>query len=141
LTGITEETLAQEGLPLGDALWRAKAFADGAQIWSWGKDEFNMVAISCYVSGLNPPIPATQFGNACTLMLKAGMPYEDIKRTRSSKLADYFQIAHPPLRAHDALDDAMSVACVLQALLRQNKLEASDLGGTSVIGNTFPEMQ
>ncbi|SNR33030.1 exonuclease [Puniceibacterium sediminis] len=126
LTGIAEENIEQEGLPLIDALERISDFAAGQQLWSWGKDEFNMVAISCYVEGVTPPIPAAQFGNACGLLLRAGMPYEDLKTMRSNRLADYFQIDHPPLRGHDALDDALSVAYVLQALLRQGKLHPAD---------------
>ncbi|MDJ1007158.1 MAG: exonuclease domain-containing protein [Paracoccaceae bacterium] len=127
LTGITEDQIAQDGQPLEKALARTKEFASGARLWSWGKDEFNMVAISCYVQGLAPPIPAKQFGNACHLLLRAGMPYEDIKKTRSDRLADYFQVEHPPLRGHDALDDALSVTYVLQMLLRRKKLAPSDL--------------
>lgn len=127
LTGITEENLEQDGLPLNEALARVQNFASGARLWSWGKDEFNMVAISCYLEGLAPPIPATQFGNACALMLLAGMPYEEIKKTRSNQLADYFKIEHPPLQGHDALDDALSVAYVIQALLQQKKLKPSDM--------------
>lgn len=127
LTGITETNIDEEGLSLEDALQRTKGFAAGAKLWSWGKDEFNMIAISCYVEELAPPISATQFGNACALMLKAGMPYEDIKRTRSNRLAEYFNIEHPPLQGHDALDDALSVSYVVQELLGQGKLLASDL--------------
>lgn len=127
LTGIAEDDIKQEGLSLTEALERTRNFASGARLWSWGKDEFNMVAISCYVEGLTPPIPATQFGNACALLLKAGMPYEDIKTTRSNRLADYFKIEHPPLQGHDALDDALSVAYVVQALLQQEKLRPSDM--------------
>lgn len=127
LTGVTEETITTDGISLDQALARVAEFAAGARLWSWGKDEFNMVAISCYVQGLVPPIPFTQFGNACALMLTAGMPLEDIQRTRSNQLADHFGIAHPPLRGHDALDDALSVAYVVQHLLRQGKLAADDL--------------
>lgn len=68
---------------------------------------------------------ATQFDNACNLLLKAGMPYEDIKKTRSNRLAAYYGIDHPPLRGHDALDDALSVAYVLQHLLRNKSLVAT----------------
>lgn len=127
LTGITEENIEQEGISLEEALRETKKFAAGARLWSWGKDEFNMVAISCYVEGLVPPIPVSQFGNACTLLLKAGMPYEDLKNMRSNRLADYYELDHPPLHGHDALDDALSVAYVLQHLLESNSLEAPDL--------------
>ena len=85
-----------------------------------------MLAISCYVEGISPPIPVTQFGNACDLLLKAGMPYEDLIKTRSNTLSQYYEIEHPPLRGHDALDDALSVAYVLQHLTRHGSLSKSD---------------
>ncbi|EKE45134.1 exonuclease [Oceaniovalibus guishaninsula JLT2003] len=126
LTGIAEDHVEREGLRLGDALGQVSGFASGARLWSWGKDEFNMVAISCYVEDVPPPIPAAQFGNACHLLLKAGMPYEDLEKTRSDRLADHFGIAHPPLRGHDALDDALSVAYVLRSFLRSGTLQSFD---------------
>ena len=127
LTGISEANIDNDGVPLSEALNSARAFADDAKFWSWGKDEFNMLAISCYVEGIAPPIPVTQFGNACDLLLKAGMPYEDLKKTRSNSLATYYKIDHPPLRGHDALDDALSVAYVVQHLLADGKLSPADL--------------
>lgn len=127
LTGITEATLDAEGLPLAEALDQADAFAEGAQFWSWGKDEFNMLAISCYVTGIVPPIPAVRFGNACRLLQQAGMPYDDIVRTRSNTLAGYFGLSHPELRGHDALDDALGVAHVLSHLLGKGDLDPADV--------------
>ena len=47
------------------------------------------------------------------------MSYEDFLKTRSSALADYFKIEHPPLRGHDALDDAPFIAYVIQHLLSE----------------------
>ena len=52
------------------------------------------------------------------------MPYEDMKKTRSNTLAAYFRLEHPPLRGHDALDDALSVTYVLQHLLKAGQLSA-----------------
>jgi len=126
LTGITPEQIEADGSSLKEALLSAKAFADGAKLWSWGKDEFNMMAISCYVEGIAPPIPVAQFGNACDLLLKAGMPYEDLKTTRSNNLAAYYEIDHPELRGHDALDDALSIAYVVQHLLGKGALSPAD---------------
>lgn len=100
-------------------------FSDGAMFWSWGKDELNMIAISCYVEGISPAIPAPRFDNAVKLLLAAGMPVEDLARTPSNKLADYYSIEHPALQGHDALDDARSVAYTLQHLLRSGKLQRS----------------
>lgn len=66
------------------ALLGFERFSDGARCWSWGKDELNMVAISCYVVGIQPPIPARRFDNAVKLLLAAGMPLEDLAKTPSN---------------------------------------------------------
>ncbi len=128
LTGITEDAIAAQGVPLGQALKRVDQFSAGARFWSWGKDELNMVAISCYVAGIEPEIPASRFDNAVKLLLAAGMPVEDLAKTPSNKLADYYSVDHPPLQGHDALDDALSVAYTLQHLLRAGQLEAAAFG-------------
>lgn len=128
LTGITNDIIASEGIALDKALAALDDFADGAKMWSWGKDEFNMIAISCYVAGITPPIPVTRFGNACDLLLRGGMHYDDIKKTRSNQLADFYGLPHPPLQGHDARDDALSVAYVLQHLLENGQLDPGDFG-------------
>ncbi len=123
LTGITEENIQTEGVALQEALARVDRFSGGARFWSWGKDELNMVAISCYVAGIQPPIPAHRFDNAVKLVIAAGMPVDDIGKTPSNKLADHYGVEHPPLQGHDALDDALSVAYALQHLLGTGKLQ------------------
>jgi len=128
LTGITEEQINADGKPLAAALDSLDRFSDGANFWSWGKDELNMVAISCYVEGIQPPIPAFRFDNAVKLLLAAGMPFEDLARTPSSKLASYYGLEHPDLKRHDALDDALSVAYTLQFLLKSGKLKPAAFG-------------
>lgn len=125
LTGITEERISREGKSLRTALDDLDRFSQGATFWSWGKDELNMLAISCYIEGIQPPIPATRFDNAVKLLLAAGMPVEDLARTPSNKLAAYYGVEHPELQGHDALDDARSVAYTLQYLLRSGKLQTS----------------
>jgi hypothetical protein len=122
LTGITEADIETEGVTLKQALSDIDRFSAGARFWSWGKDEFNMIAISCYVAGIQPSIPATRFDNAVKLLIAAGMPVEDLARTPSNRLAQYYSVEHPPLRGHDALDDALSVAYTLQHLMRSGKL-------------------
>lgn len=126
LTGITDLEVQEKGLLLPDAIAALAEFAAGSGFWSWGKDEINLLAISCFVEGIAVPLPATRFGNICTLLLKAGMPYEDIQKTRSGKLAQYFRLSPPVLREHDALDDALSLAFVLRHLLREGKLHSDD---------------
>jgi len=126
LTGINEETLTLYGLELDEALRCLKSLAKDAPLWSWGKDEMFALAISCYMSGLEPPLPAKRFNNACHLMLKAGVPYDTVKTLRSSTLASHFGIETHALAAHDALDDALSMAYAFQHLLEEEKLCAQD---------------
>ena len=54
------------------------------------------------------------------------MPYDDLRKTPSNRLAEYFRLDHSQLRGHDALDDALSVAYVLQYLLRGGALVRTD---------------
>ncbi|MGG6896129.1 3'-5' exonuclease [Rhizobium sp. BR 315] len=122
LTGVTEADIENHGITLEKALHEVDRFSEGATLWSWGKDELNMVAISCYVAGVPPVIPAHRFDNAVKLLLAAGMPIEDLARTPSNKLADYYGVDHPPFKAHDAPDDALSIAYTLQHLLRNGSL-------------------
>jgi hypothetical protein len=129
LTGITEVRIKHEGKSLQDALVDFERFSGGAKTWSWGKDELNMMAISCYIEGIKPPIPAPRFDNAVKLLLAAGMPVEDLARSPSNKLADYYGVKHPELRGYDALDDARRVAYTLQNLLRSGKLDSSAFPG------------
>jgi hypothetical protein len=109
-----------------DANNQLRGFAGDAKLWSWGKDELNMMAISCYIAGIEPCLPAHRFGNACRLLLASGMPYEHLLKTRSNALADYFRLEHPPLKGHDALDDALSIAYVIQHLLASDKLSSAN---------------
>lgn len=123
LTGIDDVRIAAEGAALANALDAFAAYGAGARFWAWGKDEFNMMAISCYVAGIAPPLPAMRFGNACTLMLAAGVPLEEIHKTRSPTVPQLLGLPDPGLTAHDALSDARSVALGLQALLRSGRLD------------------
>ncbi|WCJ64930.1 3'-5' exonuclease [Agrobacterium tumefaciens] len=126
LTGITQEIIEAEGVPLQDALSSFDSFSEGAQCWSWGKDELNMMAISTYVAGIQPPMHAGRFDNAVRLLLASGMPVEDLAKTPSNSLADYYGVEHPPLQGHDALDDALSVSYALQHLLQSGKLKPEE---------------
>lgn len=126
LTSITPEQVFRKGVPFEDAITTLADFADGAKLWSWGKDELNLLAISSYVAGIAPLLPANRFDNACKLMLKAGMPYEDIQKTRSGDLAAYFKLTDQQESRHDGLDDARSITKVLKFLLDTGKLCGAD---------------
>ncbi len=126
LTGITAERMAQEGVELPDALRNFDAFTNRAPVWAWGTDELNAIAISCYLAGVAPPIPAGRFGNATRLLKAAGIPVEDIIKLRSNTLCDFFGIERTGARAHDALSDATGTALALQHLLRGGRLRPEE---------------
>lgn len=128
LTGIEERQLSQEGVDLAGALVALDQFSQGVQMWSWGKDELNMVAISCYVEGIAAPIPATRFDNAVKLLIAGGMPIGDLARTPSSRLEAYYGVAPEGLTEHDVLSDAFSLSLAVQHLLRAGALTAADFG-------------
>jgi len=123
LTGIDEDRVVSDGAELEEVLASFDRFSDGAPFWSWGKDEFNLLAISCYVAGIVPPIPANRFGNATRLFLAAGFDLETIHGLRSPGLPEFLGIDATGLRAHDALGDAQAVALSLQHLIRTERLD------------------
>jgi hypothetical protein len=127
LTGLTPERMVAEGQSLAIALSKFATFAGDAMIWSWGKDELNLMAISPWIAGIPAPLPARRFGNASRLLLKAGVPYSEVQTLRSHTLCAYFDLSPPEGTAHDARHDAQSVAVVLQHLLLTGRLEPADL--------------
>lgn len=126
LTGITEQDLDAQATSLADALAKLETLSGGGRLWSWGKDELNLLAISCFVAGMPPPLPVQRFGNACSLMLRAGMPLDQIHVTSSTALATAVGLEPSGAPGHDGLSDATSVARGLQHMLRSERLSASD---------------
>ncbi len=107
LTGITAQRIGSEGQSVRSALPNFAAIAGDAIIWSWGKDELNLMAISPWIAGIPAPLPASRFGNACSLLLKAGEPYDEVQTLRSHTLCARFNLAPPDGTAHDARHDAV----------------------------------
>lgn len=127
LTGVSPERLHSEGVSLGEALAQLADFAGSDRLWAWGKDEFNMVAISCYVAGIAPPIPATRFGNAPELFVDAGVAVDVIHGLRSNTMLEHFGLSLPDARGHDALGDARMVAEVLRHMMQGGQLDPARL--------------
>ncbi|CUH53891.1 3'-5' exonuclease family protein [Shimia marina] len=126
LTGVSNARIAQDGGTLQAGLDGLRDFAAGAPLWSWGKDELYALGVSCYLAGIAPPIPAHRFGNVRNLVLKAGMPQEDMARLSSNELGGYYGLPNQDARAHDAVDDALSIAVALRHLLQKSALRPED---------------
>ena len=127
LTGIEEECLDSHGMPLSLALDEMKRFCREDFLWSWGKDELNVLGVSCFVQGVVPPFSASQFGNARSLLLNAGFSQDWISSTSSGTLCERLGVSTPSFRGHDASDDALSLALGVRHLLKTGSLEVSSL--------------
>jgi hypothetical protein len=131
LTGLTDARLAVEGADLAMALDDFARFADEAMIWSWGKDELHLMAITPWIAGIPAPLPAQRFGNACRLLLKAGVSYDVLQSLRSHTLCAHFGLTPPAGTAHDASHDAQGLGLVLRHLLQTGRLDPADLRTTA----------
>ena len=128
LTGISDEVLATDAVDLGEALHRLDDFSQGADFWSWGKDELLALGVSCFLRGLVPPIGARRFGNLKSVFLRTGMTETHIKATNSGQLAGYYGVDSAALSEHDALDDARSLARALGHLMEKGHLSNDTFG-------------
>ncbi len=126
LTGVTNQRIADEGVPLQAGVNGLRDFAGVSPLWSWGKDELYALGVSCYLAGITPPIPASRFGNVRELVLRGGMPASDMERLSSNELAAYYGLHNKDARAHDAVDDALSIAVALRHLLKSGLLIPQD---------------
>jgi len=125
LTGITEQDIDDHGVSLKTALNTLDKFSEGCTLWAWGHDERNMIALSCFVENIPMPIPSTRFDNAACILLKAGMPLEDILKTNSGRLAAYYDLEDAKdIQEHDGLSDALSITYAMQHLNKRGQLEA-----------------
>lgn len=125
LTGITEQNIDDHGVSLETALNALDEFSQGSTLWAWGHDERNMIALSCFVENIPMPIASTRFDNAARILLKAGMPMEDILKTNSGRLAAYYDLDDAKnIQEHDGLSDALSITYAMQYLNKRGQLKA-----------------
>lgn len=122
----------RDGQPYGEALSAFDAFSQGAPLWSWGKDELNLIGTGAMIHHIAPPIPLARFFNATNLLLAAGVPYDVAVTLRSHTMLDHFGLDAPKGRAHDGLADATQVAQVLQHLLATGALAPPDFAARPI---------
>ncbi|HBS50790.1 MAG TPA: exonuclease [Rhodobacteraceae bacterium] len=129
LTGLTEARIDSEGLPLTEALAALDRYSEGSVLYAWGKDELLTFAAALFVQEAPCPIPARRFRSAVPLLPRAGEPAEVVETLRSHTICAHFGLPEQG-PAHDASGDALSVASVLQHLLRAGRLAPTDFATT-----------
>lgn len=112
LTGITQQHVETQGVPLSEALARLAGFAGSAPLWSNGPDG-EVVEENCRLLGLDCPIDRRQFGDVRDrLAAGLGMERDEVDSFRLPELSGLAPTGAP----HDALADARAVAGALRVL-------------------------
>jgi inhibitor of KinA sporulation pathway (predicted exonuclease) len=112
LTGITNRVLAEEGVDFTDAYRSFVAFADGAPIAAFGRDDLVLADnLRLYGLGDAPPLPS--YCNIVPWFIEYGID------PRGHHACDIARLAGAEFvgRRHDALDDARSVALGIATLI------------------------
>lgn len=112
LTGITNGALAAGGMDFADAYRAFVAFAGGAPILAFGRDDLVLVDnLRLYGLDVEPPLPP--FANIAPWLAAQGLD------PRGLQACDIARVAGAAFsgRKHDALDDARSVALGIATLV------------------------
>ncbi len=114
LTGITNARIAEDGVDFADAYAGFVAFAGGAEMFAFGRDDLVLVSnLRLYGIEDAPPLPPHH--NIAPWLNAQGVD------VRGAHACDVARLAGAVFegRAHDALDDARSVAAGLRAIVER----------------------
>ncbi|HWA31013.1 MAG TPA: 3'-5' exonuclease [Rhizomicrobium sp.] len=115
LTGIGNAAIAERGVDFGEAYNRFVAFADGAPIFSFGRDDLVLTHnVELYGIADAPPLPVHH--NIMPWLNTQGV---ETKGRHACDIARLCGVADFSGREHDALDDARSIAAGTCALIRR----------------------
>ncbi len=114
LTHITQEEVDEKGVPFKEALEKFYAWSEGFPIYCWGGDT-KVLQENADLYGVENLFATTPGGNIKPLFESHGITTEGYM---SSTIPRAFG-EEPPPAAHDALNDARSIAQALRALARK----------------------
>jgi len=115
LTGIEQKIVDQEGLSLQEAVEKFRKWSRGLKGYSFGSD-WIVIKENCELIGIRFPFELEQFTNIIDVFENHGV---STKGYMSSTMPKAFGL-EPPVGAHDALNDARSLAIALKALSERN---------------------
>lgn len=114
LTGILQEVVDRDGIGYAEALDKFTLWSGGLKLYSWGGDK-DVLEENAKLLGIEFPFPSSQFADIQEFFRAQGVPVE---KYMSSTIPRAFG-EEPLLRAHDALNDARSIAQALRAFRRK----------------------
>ena len=114
LTGITNAKLMEQGVDFAQAYRQFLAFADGAPLFAWGRDDL-IFDSNLRLYGLHDAPPRPPYRNIIPWLVDQGVD------PRGMHACDVGPRAGVPFEGHmhDALDDARSVAAGIAAFIRR----------------------
>jgi inhibitor of KinA sporulation pathway (predicted exonuclease) len=116
LTGVTNAALAARGVDLADAYRAFVAFADGAPLVAFGRDDL-VLTDNLALYGLNDEPPLPPYINIVPWLVDAGI---DLRGLHACDIAEAAGATFEG-RRHDALDDAKSVAVGIETLVARGR--------------------
>lgn len=111
LTGLTRARIDGEGMSFPDALTRFAAFADGSDVWSFGRDDLVLQENAVW-HGLSPSA-VPPHGDVVPWLRRNGV---DVTGRHACDVAELCGASFEG-RAHDGLADARGVAAGIRALI------------------------
>lgn len=107
LTGISEETIVNDGVSVKEALAEFAKFCGSCNVFSYGNDMQNRVIMSCYAAGIPVPIPANKSFDIKRIFHRAGQSEEFLLANNSGNLCKALGIP-VDIKEHNAQQDVLS---------------------------------
>ena len=114
LTNIVQETVDRGGIGYAEALEKFTLWSGGLKLYSWGGDR-DVLEENAKLLGIEFPFRSSQFADIREFFQAQGVLVE---KYMSSTIPRAFG-EEPLLRAHDALNDARSIAQALRVFRRK----------------------
>ena len=116
LTGITQEIIHKQAIDFPLALRRLYEWSNSYDIYSFDKDDADVLRENCRLSGIDFPFEDSRFFDIREIFLKAGIPVEQYS---SGSIVEAFGKAITR-RPHNALNDARTIVDGLRELSKRN---------------------
>jgi hypothetical protein len=120
LTGITEDTIVQEGVAFSAALDSLASFCGPRNIYSYGNDVLNNVVPSCFIAGVDVPFRADQCFDIKFIFHRAGLAEDFLLSQNSGNLCNALGLPID-IGQHNAQQDVLSQVEVIKHL-HMNKM-------------------
>lgn len=124
LTNVTQKDIDEKGIEAEEAMRLFANFAGNSVVYSYGNDMQFSMAITCFLAGLQSPVPSHQSKDIREVFAQAsGLSKEQVSKASSGTISDIVGAQMPAgIRTHDARDDSYSILYALRQLIADKRL-------------------